>query len=275
MKWTRSTWLIPFVVATLGCGGAGDDAPPFLDGGPVRDATIVDGGAALDAAPADAAPADAGGRRDAGGPACPHTECNPLGDGCDEPASCRLVSGGTMCVEPQAEPVDEGGACAASEDCAPGLTCFRRGDGGVCGQPCCPGMDDSCTGERTCHGPGVLADGSETDWWSCVEPRSCRPLEPAADCEPGEACYIVSREGDTDCRRAGDGETGDACLEQNDCGPGFFCAGLTTPTCVRICSLGDAGTAATCPTSEGNCRAYSHSPPGTGLCTVEMAASAR
>jgi hypothetical protein len=180
-----------------------------------------------------------------------------------------------MCAEPPAAAIEKGGACTSSEECAPGLACFRRGDGGVCGQPCCPGRAEVCEGETTCNGPGVLVDGNDSEWASCIGPRACQPLAPGETCEPGEGCYIVSSTGDTDCRRAGAADVGDPCAEQSDCAPGLFCAGLSSPTCVRICSLGDAGTGATCPSGEGNCRAYSHSPPGTGLCTIEMATRAR
>jgi hypothetical protein len=48
---------------------------------------------------------------------------------------------------------------------------------------------------------------------------------------------------------------------------GLFCGGfegVVERTCIRICRLD--GTVP-CPVDEGMCRAYAHSPPGTGLCT--------
>ena len=276
MKWTRNVFLFSLFVGALACGDAGGDAPPIPDGGTFRDATVVDGAWLMDASPRDAGGrADAGAAADAGGPSCGWTECDPLEDTCDGDTSCRLTVDGTMCAEPGTTAIAEGGACTSSDECAPGLDCFRRGDGGVCGRPCCPGRDDVCDGETSCNGPGVLVDGTDSEWWSCVPARACQPLAAGEACEPGEGCYIVSSTGDTDCRRAGAADVGDSCAEQSDCAPGLFCAGLSSPTCVRICSLGDAGTGATCPSGEGSCRAYSHSPPGTGLCTIEMAARAR
>ena len=273
MKWTRNVWSFSLVVAALGCGDAGGDPTPRLDAGGPRDATVVDGAWPMDASGRDAGGRDAASAADAGGPTCGWTECDPFDDRCDGDAVCRLAGDGTMCIDVVTEPVEEGGPCNTSAECEAGLACFRAGDGGVCGRPCCPDRDEVCEGESTCRGSGLLVDGTDSGWLRCT--RSCRPLAPADACEPGEGCYIVTSTGGTDCRSAGTAEVGDPCVEQSDCASGLFCAGLSSPTCVRICSLGDAGAGTTCPSGEGNCRAYSHSPPGTGLCTIEMAARAR
>ncbi len=272
MKWTRSFLGFALLGLCVSACGASDPSPPDLDGaiGPT-DATIVDAGPVLDSGPG----ADAGGRdaasADAGISWCTVGDCDPReGSACDT-GVCVPTPTGTACIAGTAE-LDEGDACEEPGDCLPGLVCFRRGDGGVCALPCCPGDDaDVCGAEMRCAGAGTRVDGTSTDWWQCVPPRPCDPLHPEAACEPGEGCYIVSSTGETDCRRAGEAGVGDACEDQNDCAPGLFCGGLVSPTCVRICSLGDAGAAVTCPSEEGSCRAYGHSPEGTGICTVETA----
>jgi hypothetical protein len=160
----------------------------------------------------------------------------------------------------------EGSACRDVADCGEGLACFDTGAGGVCGRPCCPSGIESCPGGQTCTGAGVLIDTTTTLWWRCVEPRSCDLWEEGA-CAPGDACYVVSEMGDTECLRAGDGTVGASCSAQNDCAAGHVCTGATPErrSCRLLCRL-SAGASA-CPIDEGNCQAYPHTPEGSGICT--------
>ncbi len=252
------------------CGG--DDTSSGLDGGGGHDASVVDAGPDPDGALGrDAAAAD-GGTRDAGAPRCPPSPvCEPRdGSGCSGEDTCVLATADPSC-ETSTGDGDVGASCTATSDCASGLACFLRQGEGVCGRICC-GDGTTCEGGERCGGRGTLVDGTETSFSWCVTPRPCNVFEPASTCEATEGCYIVSPEGDTDCRAAGDGEAGAACASQSDCAPGFFCGGLTASACVRICELGSGTGPRSCPAGEGTCRAYPHTPAGTGLCTVEAAA---
>ena len=91
----------------------------------------------------------------------------------------------------------------------------------------------------------------------------------------GEGCYIVSPEGDTDCLRGGAGESGAACVEQNDCAAGYHCGGVTDLTCARICEIGATSGEGACPPTEGNCQAYPYSPDGSGVCTRDTTSTFR
>ncbi len=259
------------LLALGGCGGSksvgrGMDAA-------VRDATVVDGSALLDAWPSDGGASSDAAPSDAGTTAmCPTPTCDPRQDAGSCPSgTCALTAATPGCVTGVGD-AGEGDPCGTTTDCTTGLGCFAQGDGGICGRLCCPGDDAACgTGEQ-CAGTGMLVDGVDTPWGRCLASRSCDVLHPAETCEPGEGCYIVSATGDTECLRAGSADVGGACTAQNDCAAGLFCGGLTHMACLRICSLADAG-AAPCPPTEGDCRAYVHSPAGTGLCTVATTAA--
>ncbi|MCA9583591.1 MAG: hypothetical protein KC416_17450, partial [Myxococcales bacterium] len=127
----------------------------------------------------------------------------------------------------------------------------------------CDERGDLCAGpNERCGGTGVLVDGTATPWRQCVARRPCDPLAPAAVCEPGEACYVVSDQGDTDCRLEGSGALGDTCTESTDCGEGLVCAGLVGSTCKRICEVGQGG----CSGGE-SCVQQVYTPAGRGVCT--------
>lgn len=244
------------VVVALACG---DDDASF--DASLRDA--VSDTPVLDAPVGDASDADSGSDAgmDSGMTEC-RGSCDPIEGTCSD-GSCVLAGASPMCVE---EPgtLEEGTPCESDAACAPGLACFLKRELGVCGRICCPSSDGCLTGER-CGGTGILVSGVETSFRECLPPRPCNVLSADA-CEPMEACYVVSSEGDTDCRRAGDAELGEACMEPNDCAPGLLCAGFFEQTCQRVCELGEEGS---CRAGEGMCIAYAQSPPGTGICTPD------
>ena len=272
-------------LAALVLIGCGDDDGILMDAGGA-DASVIDADLDIDASPRmDAAIGDAGGI-DAG-IAC-SGPCDPRIGTCADDGVCLLAEGAAMCAAtggdagvPDAGWPDagagaqEGAPCGSSLECAVGLSCFaRREGGGACGHPCCPGDAAGCRDAERCGGPGLLADGSSVGWRECLPQRPCNVLM-QDECEVGEGCYIVAVEDgepQTDCREAGRGEVGDPCRGQNDCAPGFSCAGQFEATCARICAIGDD---ASCPAAEGSCQGYSQSPAGTGLCTLDASAQRR
>ena len=254
------------VLCGLGCGDATGNADG--DAG-LRDATIVEAGPQPDALVDALAVADGGRVDDAAVVTCRPGDCDPTRteDNCGGSGACRVGPDGPACSTDVGS-IEDGGFCLESSDCAAGLTCFRvNATEGICSRPCCPGSAVCALGQE-CVGAGVLDDGSDSGWWRCSPPRSCDLLD-AESCAPGEGCYIVSESGETDCRRSGEGDVGEACDSQNDCAPGLFCGGLTGTTCVRICRI--RANSPDCSAAEGECVAYPHTPAGSGLCTPDTA----
>jgi hypothetical protein len=261
---TRSTSLL----LILGLAGCGSDSAAPEDAGYVVDAVVVEAGIQFDASVDGAGFADASGADGGGALMCPIGECDPRADTpCGTGEFCTLQSAFPSCVDMIGAGA-EGEPCRAVSDCAEGLACFDLGTGGECGRPCCPDELDSCPGGHSCTGAGMLIDGTASSWWRCVEPRTCDLWEPGA-CAPGDACYVVSETGDTECLRAGTGTVGATCAAQNDCAAGHVCTGGTPErqSCRRLCRL-SAGASA-CPADEGYCQAYPHTPKGSGICTPE------
>jgi hypothetical protein len=262
----RAWGVLGLALLLVACDGGGSPGP---DAEVPRDAALLDGGGLLDSglSPSDAA-VDAG---DAAAPwACPAEVCDPrFPDGCGEDV-CVLWGEGASC-EVGAGSVSMGAGCETASDCAPGLACFRGRDGlGACGRICCPGDPLACADGSVCGGSGMLVDGTSVPWGQCLPPRRCSVLRPEETCEPREGCYLLDLEGTTECRVAGAGGTGDACMAQEDCQAGFFCGGITgARQCVRICRLGGEE----CPLEEGRCVAQAHSPEGTGFCTLDVTGS--
>jgi hypothetical protein len=243
---------------------AADSAAPVVDGGIPRDALVVEAGPQPDSG------ADASTVLDAEPVPvmCPVSECDPrMAEDCGEDPCVLGGAGGAvpMCVEGMLGDAGEGESCELVTDCADGLACFAAGAAGVCARPCCPDGIETCAGGQRCVGSGVLVGDVVTAWWRCVEPRPCDLLATeGSGCSLGEACYIVSDKGDTDCMRAGEAGPGDACAAPNDCAAGLFCG--ARGSCERICRLA-AGTDA-CPAGQ-YCSMYRHTPDGAGLCTPE------
>ncbi len=241
-----------------GVSDAGRDAAPF-------DATVVVDSEFVPDAPMPDAPSDASVAMDASGFDAAMQcggDCRPDEGFCGGVGRCVLWGATPMCTN-EAGRLQAGSPCESPQQCADGLTCFRRAEGGVCGPVCCPGAD-TCGDETACTGIGVLVDGTVTEYGECRPPRECALLT-GATCEEGEACYVI-RDRASFCRPAGTATAGEGCVMPNDCAPGFSCVGAFEGTCVRNCRLGSDGTDA-CPSEEGQCRAYPDSPDGTGLCS--------
>jgi len=257
--------------SALACGDGGPPPPP-VDSGVTDSTTIVDGGD-MDTSPMADSGSDSMGP-DATLPTC-SGDCDPRGMAeCGADAGVCALAAATPSCEMTVGTKAAGASCEVATDCLPGLACFAHRGGGVCAEVCCP-TDGACGDDQRCTGTGILVDGIETDWWSCVGTRVCDVLDPADMCERGEGCYIVSPEGDTDCLRGGAGESGAACVEQNDCAAGYHCGGVTDLTCARICEIGATSGEGACPPTEGNCQAYPYSPDGSGVCTRDTTSTFR
>ena len=271
--WSRPGRAAPMLVAVALAAACGDaSSGPSTDGdGGRRDATVVDASLDRDATAGPEAGADGAVDLDGFVPVCPTESCDPRDDSGCVGKQCVLSSEGTSCLAHSADLRLEGFSCGEAGDCASGLVCFAEGDGGVCRAPCC-GSGDSCGPTRQCVPVARFPDDSPSRWGRCMPARACDVLAAEGACEPDEACYIVSESGETDCRALGAADVGGPCVVQEDCAGGLFCP--VSGTCVRICSLGDAG-GPRCLADEGNCVAYSYTPRGTGVCTVIAAASRR
>ncbi len=289
-----SLLVVSIATSVMGCGAERSNGVVPMDASVSRDAVIVsdavlvldsssardvrsDSRSTVDAsfAPADASiPGfDAGSVSDSSRPvpdsgfsACATGSCDPTRPGtCGDAASCVLLSTGARCGVAGA--VGLGETCSVARDCSGGLMCMRVGDALRCEQPCCAAdgsTSNTCRLGTSCVGIATTADGTPTAFGRCVASRTCAVF--GDDCEPGEACYIVSGTGATDCRIAGDFGDGDLCNGPNSCQPGLVCAGITDRTCARLCTLSDGGGNAC--EAGFECRAYAYTPPGTGVCTA-------
>ncbi len=239
----------------------GDGGTSARDAGTL-DTVLFDGSILSDGGLTTTANSDAG--TNLGEPAC-LGDCRPTtADSCAGDLSCALVDGQGMCVADVGHG-EVGQSCTRSSDCALGHACFEKRTGGECGRVCCDGTEGACGAEERCGGPGLLIEEGlsvASSWRECGAPRSCDVLD-TRSCEPGEGCYVVSSEPDTECLAAGTGEVGASCAKQNECRAGLFCAGLVDSRCVRICELGQG-----CPAGEGRCVAPDMPwPDNAGLCT--------
>ena len=268
----RAATIASSIVAASFCGavligaatiltGCGDSAPDAPDAAQPRDAGFADviviasDGAAGDAS----GPMDAASDTDAGGSSCAMGSCDPREvSECGVTAACVLSDRLPECADAVGG-LEEGEPCASALECAAGLACFREGATGVCARVCCPGDEGACGDGMRCSADGVLVTGVATSWGRCGAPRACDPRAPA--CPTREGCYIDYRT--ADCRLAGTADLGQSCEVPQDCLPGFHCAGIGAPTCVRICVLSDPRS---CPSAEGTCVAQAYSPEGTGVC---------
>jgi hypothetical protein len=262
---TRAS-IAALLLSGLAMAGCDDGVTMTLDGAPVRDAAVSDGGGLLDGGTYDAGgPITDGAASDAGSPLCVEPVCDPRSaDGCTGGA-CALWGDAASC-EDAAGSLGPGAECATVDACAAGLACFDVDGVGRCGRICCPGDATACADGARCGGAGLLIDGAATVWGRCLPRRTCDVLNAAASCEPREGCYIVDATGMTECRVAGSAGAGESCNVQEDCAGGFFCGGIgSAKRCVRICTIGGDD----CPVAEGRCVAQVHTPAGSGLCTFD------
>lgn len=209
----------------------------------------------------------------AGGTFCTSSGCMPTEiESCNAGLKCVLQSQTPTCISPPAaSDGNVGESCSAANQCRPGLACFSEGNAGQgrCRKICCPYSTTACGGTQRCAGTGRLVGAPEiqTAWGGCLDHVVCDLLDAVNSCggnASGEGCYIVSSEGRSTCLRKGSGGAGSSCMAQNECAPGFVCAGLGDPRCVRVCALNDPQS---CPAEEGSCQPQIYSPNGTGICT--------
>jgi hypothetical protein len=168
--------------------------------------------------------------------------------GCDEHATCTVVSGEALC-ECDSPYVGTGESCmlpdppdeCADVDCPTGEVCI---EGAVC-VPICT-LDDSCELGQDC------LEAADCESNVCIGDE-CRPscegecgnAEPCvedADCTSG---YCARDESDQltgicrpACARAGC-ETADPCTRAADCSGGVCTGGLCQPACGTACQPGD------------------------------------
>lgn len=199
---------------------------------------------------------------------CPTDECDPDSQNCAN-GTCTLRDDATVCL-PALGTVQEGQSCTGSAQCDVGLACFETSTGNRCQRICCPGDDSFCAEEEKCGGSGQLLEGTETLTWGYCTPvrRECDVFDYEATCELGEACYVVSAQGETACLRAGAAQVGDSCgykgeAIQNTCAPTMVC--LAGKTCQRLCGLADESEH-TCDADEGECVLTGFTPQNVGLC---------
>lgn len=257
-------WVGLCVLLAVGLGSCGDDGSEE----------------ALDTVDTDAGPENLSGARvgtaswdgsnlgDAEPIVCPTEACDPDSQDCAE-GTCTLKDDATVCV-PATGTVQEGQSCSGSAQCDVGLACFQTSAGNRCQRICCPGDDSFCAEDEKCGGSGQLVEGSaQLAWGYCTPVRQdCDVFDYQATCELGEACYVVSPEGDTACLRAGTATVGDSCgykgqAIQNVCAPTLVC--LAGKTCQRLCGL-EVDTEHTCGPEEGDCVLSGFTPQDVGLC---------
>jgi hypothetical protein len=256
-----------FAVVLAACGEPPVAGPDASFG---RDAMLAEGGIRLDVSEYDGGEHDATVEVDAESPVlCTTGACDPRDPvrSCAGRGVCVLRDRWPVCVMRVGD-LPEHAPCMASEECAPGHACFRGPDGGVCARVCCPASDSALCGTDTrCSADGTLSNGVVTSWGRCAPHTACDLFAPERSCAPREGCYIVyprrETEPETECLYAGSADVGDRCVEQNDCRPGLFCAGIGSRSCVRICRLDEPES---CPSDEGRCVAQAYSPRGTGVC---------
>ncbi len=245
------------------------------DGG-VRDMLFVDR-APIDATQSDMSVSLDGsvgpdGSVDSGTPsACYSPMCDPRSSNQCSPtmsSACLLEDDGPIC-EAMVGRGRQGDACVLDGDCSSTLACFASRAGGRCERVCCAGDAFACgTASLRCDAPSMLVGGGTSTWGRCVPvSRPCDVLTQDT-CDPGEACYVVSGTGDTDCRPQGAAAVGESCVRANDCAPELVCTGVGVKKCAQICDLAVSTSCAALPGTM--CRSYAYSPPGTGVCTEPL-----
>jgi len=174
------------------------------------------------------------------------TDCNPLEvpSSCAAGTGCYLKSdGSTDCLTIQGNG-QQGTACTAPEDCAPGFTCTVAGESGdtVCATLCSTEQDSPASCGATCPadtGTKDLGNG----YGACVPAGDVEPPEPPPSCDvllqncesEAQGCYPTSEFGDA-CLVKGNGGNKSDCSQVNDCAPGLTCV---ASKCRFICDPND------------------------------------
>ncbi|MBN8616909.1 MAG: hypothetical protein J0L92_40375 [Deltaproteobacteria bacterium] len=251
---TRALALMTALVATLALGGCrpsqcGARNEPCCEGTCLADMACV----------SDVCRAPCAGPLDA---------CDAVtGTGCPEGSVCRPdVRGDTIlptCVPGVAGTAQRDGPCAVTDDCAPGLWCYR----GTCRFLCCGVNDDD-------HDGAVDRDDDD-----CDDPlQYCVPFEGVGLCDGDDDCDLFAQTGcppeqachaillvaggyTRSCFRAGTTTYGQPCTRHGDCVAGHRCIDAGNEDgarCWPICDGAHGCATGECAALEGD--------PGFGFC---------
>jgi MYXO-CTERM domain-containing protein len=134
--------------------------------------------------------------------------------------------------------------CEAPNDCGCGYICV--GVPGTCAHWC--GLGDPS--DPTMCPEGALCSVSLPDatggllGYVCRTPALCDPVR--QDCEnEADGCYVIARDGTTDCAPAGDAQEEEPCTFNNDCARGYACRHPSEEevgACVPFCDPAGDGT---------------------------------
>lgn len=224
--------VISFAVAAgviAGCGTAATSATTAAVDAQAT-AGADSGAASADTAKADAVKADTSGTTDTKPTATP-PPCKPW----DAPADWKCPAD-THCGYDQADVIDclPNGTHGVAEDCSDGQgckigACVTSDNGAQLCSPYCS-VDGHCD-SNMCN----KLQNSKAKVCDVTKYTACSPL--ASKCESGLGCYPASGIGFA-CLKAGTKTNGEPCAKENDCAPGFACAGLggASGLCRTICS---------------------------------------
>ncbi|QQR91632.1 MAG: hypothetical protein IPJ88_07915 [Myxococcales bacterium] len=260
-----SVALLGVLIAILSSCGSDSDSSGDSNTGPA-DKTDAGVGATVDI---DSFQTDSGVVNGVGFAACENTQCDPSLQDCAN-GDCVLSLGIAVCMDATPGIKSVGQACTDTSECEVGLACFDTKGGKFCERLCCPGYD-SCDANEVCGGSVLLADSAEQSSWGYCKSAvfGCDLFDYSNVCEQGEACYITSADGDTQCLREGRADVGETCSSdglsvQNLCKPGLVC--LSSQRCAQLCSLENGGSAPSCSVDTERCVATRFTPEGVGIC---------
>jgi hypothetical protein len=164
--------------------------------------------------------------------------------GCPASHTCLVatVDGATICQGAGFSPL--GGWCAASTDCAPGLSCI----GSVCMAFCyAPG---DCGGVAPACIQIFYGDQPVNGWLTCsipcnpADPQNTAALEGVVGCPGGMGCFeldpSIGPQGSTSCYWVGQGGAFAPCESVEDCAPGLICLNDGALSCRPLCILGQS-----------------------------------
>jgi len=156
---------------------------------------------------------------------------DPGGGGCGTGECCYYDADEAPVCAPGGAGTQDA-TCDASDTCACGHVCIGLEGLSTCAAWCGTAEPDdaACPTDARCSVSLTALDDSILGY-VCRTPDLCDPI--GQDCEDLDAgCYVINRDGTTDCARAGDGVDGATCDYQNDCERGYGCV---QGTCSRFC----------------------------------------
>lgn len=166
-------------------------------------------------------------------------DCNPVTNtGCEAGENCSVgdAEDNLYCL-PAGDIAPFGDCSDDPSACSRGL-CLGTETEATCMLFCDQNSD--CPDNRPCN---IGLQGSDFTFCGDI-PVSCNVL--TQDCPGGEACYIISQAGDTDCSPSNGKATGATCGFLNDCAAGNLCLGSgASGTCTKVCDT--AANPSTCP----------------------------